>query len=84
MCEACIAVYRRNMGTNRKTGRIANYIVVIIECCKVVEEDMRKLNITVVMAEDRKLWRKLISRPTPGEGNQGQYTKKKTMMMFSC
>ena len=36
---------------------------------KVVEEDMRKLNITEDMAEDRKQWRQLISRPTPKEGN---------------
>ena len=28
---------------------------------KVVEEDMRKLNITERMAEDRKQWRQLIS-----------------------
>ena len=32
---------------------------------KVMEEDMRKLNIT----EDRKQWRQLISCPTPGVGN---------------
>mgnify|MGYP001793265717 CR=1 FL=1 len=38
---------------------------------KVVEEDMRKLNITEDMAEDRKQWRQLISRPTPGEGKLG-------------
>ena len=36
---------------------------------KVVEEDMRKLNITEDMAEDRKQWRQLISCPTPGVGN---------------
>ena len=36
---------------------------------KVVEEDMRKLNITEDMAEDRKQWKQLISRPTPGMGN---------------
>ena len=35
----------------------------------VVEEVMRKLNITDDMAEDRKQWRKLISSPTPGVGN---------------
>ena len=34
---------------------------------KVVEKDMRKLNITKDMAEDRKQWR--ISPPTPGVGN---------------
>ena len=31
---------------------------------QIVEEDMRKLNITKYMAEDRKQWRQLISRPT--------------------
>ena len=36
---------------------------------KVVEEDMKKLNITEDMAEDRKQWNQLISRPTPGVGN---------------
>ena len=36
---------------------------------KVVEEDMRKQNITEDMAEDRKQWRQLISHPTPGVGN---------------
>ena len=36
---------------------------------KVVEEDMRKLNITEDMVEDRKQWRKLISSPTPGVEN---------------
>ena len=36
---------------------------------KVVEEDIRKLNITEDMTEDRKQWRQLISCPTPGEGN---------------
>ena len=36
---------------------------------KLVEEDMRKLNITEDMAEDRKRQRQLISRPTPGVGN---------------
>ena len=36
---------------------------------KVVEEDMRKLNITEDMAEDRKQWRQLISQLTPGVGN---------------
>ena len=36
---------------------------------KLVEQDMRKLNITEDMADDRKQWRQLISRPTPGVGN---------------
>ena len=36
---------------------------------KVVEEDMRKLNITEDMAEGRKQWRQLISSPTPGVRN---------------
>ena len=36
---------------------------------RVVEEDMRKLNITEDMAEGRKQWRQLISHPTPGVGN---------------
>ena len=36
---------------------------------KVVEEDMRKVNITEDIAEDRKEWRQLISRPTPRVGN---------------
>ena len=36
---------------------------------KVVEEDIRNLNITEDMAEDRKQWRQLISRPTPGVRN---------------
>ena len=36
---------------------------------KIVEEDMRKLNITENRAEDRKQWGQLISRPTPGVGN---------------
>ena len=36
---------------------------------KVVEEDMRKLNIMEDMAEDRKQWRQLISRPTSGVGS---------------
>ena len=31
-----------------------------------MEEDTRKLNVTKVMAEDRKQWRQLISRRTPG------------------
>ena len=33
---------------------------------KVFEEDMKKLNINEGMEEDRKQWRQLISRPTPG------------------
>ena len=36
---------------------------------KVVEEDMRKLNIIEDIVEDRKQWRQLISRPTQGVGN---------------
>ena len=36
---------------------------------KVVEEDMRKLNITEDMAENRKQWRQLVSCPTPGVEN---------------
>ena len=36
---------------------------------KVVEEDMRKLNSTEGMAEDRKQWKQLMSRPTQGVGN---------------
>ena len=38
---------------------------------KVVEEDM-KLNIKEDTVEDRKQWRQLISRPTPGVGNLGR------------
>ena len=36
---------------------------------KVVGEDMRKLNISEDIAEDRKQGRQLISRLTPGVGN---------------
>ena len=36
---------------------------------KVVEEDLRKLNITEDLTEDRKQLRQLISCPTPGVGN---------------
>ena len=36
---------------------------------KVMEEDMRKLNITEDMVKDRKQWRQLISHTTPGVGN---------------
>ena len=32
---------------------------------KVVEDDMRKLNFTEDMTEDRKQWKQLISRPIP-------------------
>ena len=39
---------------------------------KVGEEDMRKLIITEDMAEDRKQWRRLISRLFPGVRNLGQ------------
>ena len=35
---------------------------------KVVEEDMRKLNITEDMTGDRKQWRQFISYPTPRVG----------------
>ena len=48
-------------------------------CSKVVEEDMRKLNITEDMAEDRKQRRQLITCPTPEVGNWGRSTKKKKM-----
>ena len=48
---------RRSVGRPKKTWS------------KVVEEDMRKLNITEGTAEDRQQWRQLISRPTPGVGN---------------
>ena len=48
---------------------------------KVVEEDMRALNIAEDMAEDRKQWRRLISHSTPGVGNWGHETKM-MMMMF--
>ena len=50
---------RRPVGRSKKTWS------------KVVEEDMRKLNITEDMAEDRKQWRQLISHQTPGVGNSG-------------
>ena len=36
---------------------------------KVVEEDIKILNITEDKAEDRKQWRLLISRPTQGVGD---------------
>ena len=36
---------------------------------KVVEEDVRKFNLTEDMAEDRKQWRQLVSCLTPGVGN---------------
>ena len=48
---------RRTVGRPKKTWS------------KIVEEDMRKLNIMEDMAEDRKQWRQLISRPTPGVRN---------------
>ncbi len=38
---------------------------------KVVEEDMRMLNIMEEMAVDRQQWRRLISRPTPALGING-------------
>ncbi len=44
---------RRPPGRPKKTWR------------KVVEEDMRMLNITEEMAVDRQQWKRLISRPTP-------------------
>ena len=47
---------RRPVGQPRKTWK------------RVVEEDMRKLNITEEEAEDRQQWRRLISRPTPAMG----------------
>ena len=40
---------------------------------KVVEEDVRKLNITEDMAEDRKQRRRFISRPTPKSGQLGTF-----------
>ena len=48
---------RRTVGKPKKTWS------------KVVKENMRKLNITEDMEEDRKHWRQLISCPTPGVGN---------------
>ena len=48
---------RRPVGKQKKTWS------------KEVEGDLRKLNITEDMAEDRKQWRQFISRPTPGVGN---------------
>ena len=48
---------RRTLGRPKKTWN------------KVVEENMRKLNITEDMAEDRKQWRQLISHPTPAVEN---------------
>ena len=50
---------RRSSGSPRKTWS------------KVVEEDMRKLNITEDMAENRKQWKQLISTPTQGVVNEG-------------
>ena len=50
------------MEGRRPVGRPKN------TCSKVVEEDMRMLNITEDMAEDRKQWQQLIS---PRVGNQG-------------
>ncbi len=50
---------RRPPGRPKKTWR------------KVVEEDMRMLNITEKMAVDRQQWRRLISRPTPALGING-------------
>ena len=48
---------RRPVGRPRRPGKM------------VVEEDIRKLNITEDMVEDRKQWKQLISRPTPGVEN---------------
>ena len=48
---------------------------------KVVEKDMRKLNVTEDMAENRKQWMQLVSQPTPGVGNYGGYQTKMMMMM---
>ena len=48
---------RRPVGTPKKTWS------------EVAEEHMKKLNITEDMSEDRKHWRQLISRPTPGLRN---------------
>ena len=47
---------RRPVGSQNKTWS------------KIMEEDMRKLNITVDMIEARKQWRQLISRPNPRVG----------------
>ena len=47
---------RRPVGRPKKTWR------------KVVEEDMRTLNITEEAVEDRQRWKRLISRPTPEMG----------------
>ena len=47
---------------------------------KVVEEGMRKLNITKDMIEDRKQWSQLISRPTPGVGNYRDIKMKMIMI----
>ena len=47
---------RRPVGRPKKSWR------------RVVEEDMRRMNITEDMAEDRQQWRRLISRPTPAMG----------------
>ena len=45
---------RRPVGRPRRPGKM------------VVEENLRKLNIIEDMVEDRKQWKQLISRPTPG------------------
>ena len=52
-------VGRRSVGWSKKTWS------------KVVEEDMKKLNFTEDMAEDRKLWRQLISCPPPASEKLG-------------
>ncbi len=51
---------RRPLGRPKKTWR------------KVVEEDMRMLNITEEMAMNRQQWRRLISRPSPLLGVNGR------------
>ena len=43
--------------------------------CKVLEEDMWKLNITEDMAEDRKHWRQLIFKSNPRSGKLGTLTE---------
>ncbi len=51
---------RRPPGRPKKTWR------------KVVEDDMRMLNITEEKAMDRQQWRRLLSRPTPALGINGR------------
>ena len=47
----------------------SQYIKTKEDLDKVVEEDMMKLNIMELMAENRQQWRQLISCPTPGVEN---------------